>query len=560
VHYLITAIENPALHRRCILDNPALVDEELQRLSLARIQNESVTELYNSFLESLPDDADGWLIFCSDNLEFTEAPLPRILNSCFSKEALYGVFGARLVKNMRWQYFCEYLGALKPAANTVGTSHLTLYYTLGADFSDNTKVDVLGRQCLILHSDLARQYKLRFDPAFSADFYVEDLCLTARLEQQLISRMLAIDCRVHSRASSPATLHDRLFSPGADNEKSLRQDATRYVEKYALRKIFDNKTMLCAARPDLPALIGNRAAGGDTLEAEAPRKNGGMFPENVLPELRLLAAGGDVYHTNLDYNNHNCTHVLAAGFMRRDAKVLDVGCAWGDLGVFFKDRLNSSMWGVDYDTKSLAQAGLLGIYEELIPADLEHVQLADFNRFYRFFDHIFLGDVLEHLRRPYRILRKFVEFLAPGGTFLASLPNVANGYVLTNLLNGSFDYDCNGILDYTHLRFFTAESQAGMFAECSLLVKRATASFMIPGEYKRWGIPPDLPRSVYEYIFNNRHFLVLQYVCELEKSDLGHDELMDHNLRRLNQAPYNNPKGWEQKKDMYELVKSSLFR
>ena len=554
MHYLITAIENPALHRRCILDNPSLVDEELRRVSLARIQNESVTELYNSFLDSLPDDADGWLIFCSDNLEFTEAPLPRILNYCFSKEALYGVFGARLVKNMRWQYFCEYLGALKPAADVVGTRHLSLDYTLGADFSDNTKVDVLGRQCLILHSDLARQYGLRFDPAFSADFYMEDFCLAARLDQHLISRMLFIDSRVHSRVKGPASLREKLFGPGEGNREALRRDATHYVEKYALRKVFDNKAMLCAARPDLPALIDNGRAGEETQG-----KKGGMFPENVLPELRLLATAGDIYHTNLDANNYNTTHVLAAGFMRRDAKVLDVGCAWGDLGVFFKDRLNSSMWGVDYDAKSLAQAGLLGIYEELLQADLEHVQLADLHRFYRFFDHIFLGDVLEHLRRPYRILRKFVEFLAPGGTFLASLPNVANGYVLTNLLNGSFEYDCNGILDYTHLRFFTAESQAGMFAECSLSVKQATASFMIPGEYQRWGIPPNLPRPFYDYIFNNRHFMVLQYVCEVEKSDAGHDELMAHNLRQIDQAPYNNPRGWEQKKEMYNLVKSSLL-
>ena len=68
------------------------------------------------------------------------------------------------------------------------------------------------------------------------------------------------------------------------------------------------------------------------------------------------------------------------------------------------------------------------------------------------------GDVLEHLRDPLAVLMEFTESLKDDGVVIISLPNIANIYVRLNLLIGRFDYQDRGILDRTHIRFFTREA------------------------------------------------------------------------------------------------------
>ena len=74
------------------------------------------------------------------------------------------------------------------------------------------------------------------------------------------------------------------------------------------------------------------------------------------------------------------------------------------------------------------------------------------------YDAIVLGDVVEHLRNPQQFLKSMAQLLKPGGKVLMSLPNVANIWVRLNLLFGRFNYSRVGILDETHLRFFTLAS------------------------------------------------------------------------------------------------------
>jgi SAM-dependent methyltransferase len=74
------------------------------------------------------------------------------------------------------------------------------------------------------------------------------------------------------------------------------------------------------------------------------------------------------------------------------------------------------------------------------------------------FDIVVAGDVLEHLSRPDDLLSALKPLLKPGGTLLVSLPNVANVTVRAALLFGRFPYADRGILDCTHLRFYTRAS------------------------------------------------------------------------------------------------------
>jgi len=92
------------------------------------------------------------------------------------------------------------------------------------------------------------------------------------------------------------------------------------------------------------------------------------------------------------------------------------------------------------------------------------------------FDAIVCGDVLEHLRDPARVLRVLHGTLAPGGVIVASIPNIKHWTVLYPLLvHDRFRYEDAGLLDRTHVHFFTLEEIDVMFTACSLKVQSLAA-------------------------------------------------------------------------------------
>jgi hypothetical protein len=105
--------------------------------------------------------------------------------------------------------------------------------------------------------------------------------------------------------------------------------------------------------------------------------------------------------------------------------------------------------------------------ERVIVADLDVVDL-DSELGSDRFDVIVAADVLEHTKDPLAVLRRLREFLAPEGFFVISLPNVAHGSVRLALLEGTFRYQKRGLLDKTHLRFFTRESIEELLDEAEL--------------------------------------------------------------------------------------------
>jgi 2-polyprenyl-3-methyl-5-hydroxy-6-metoxy-1,4-benzoquinol methylase len=157
--------------------------------------------------------------------------------------------------------------------------------------------------------------------------------------------------------------------------------------------------------------------------------------------------------------------------------VLDAGCGAGPLGALLAgERL--SLVGVDWDPVALEHARALG-YTGLVEADLEADDLPDE---LGPADIVVCADVLEHCRRPEAVLRRLVErCLRPGGTVLVSLPNVAHWYIRAQLLAGRWTYADRGILDRTHLRFFTGATAAALLAAAGLLI------------VQQWATPLPLP-------------------------------------------------------------------
>ncbi|MBA4065549.1 MAG: glycosyltransferase/methyltransferase [Isosphaera sp.] len=158
------------------------------------------------------------------------------------------------------------------------------------------------------------------------------------------------------------------------------------------------------------------------------------------------------------YSSHDFFRRLAG----QGQEVLDVGCGEGHFAARLAEAGNRVV-GIDI----LPEAARADAMERYVPADLDG-GLAGARRALagREFDLIMLQDVLEHLRAPEQLLRDCLPLLKPHGRVAVSVPNVANVTVRLALLFGRFEYTPRGILDRTHLRFFTRKSARRLLEEC----------------------------------------------------------------------------------------------
>jgi len=149
--------------------------------------------------------------------------------------------------------------------------------------------------------------------------------------------------------------------------------------------------------------------------------------------------------------------------------ILDVGCGDGSLLERFIPE-GTSVWGIEPDLDDSKIASNKGI--KVIASNVE----AAFQQINLEFDVILYADVLEHLHNPELILKKTKAFMSSSSKVLISVPNIANISTRIGLLFGKFNYTERGILDKTHLRFFTQKSLMDMIDGCgfSLIEKRIT--------------------------------------------------------------------------------------
>jgi O-antigen biosynthesis protein len=138
--------------------------------------------------------------------------------------------------------------------------------------------------------------------------------------------------------------------------------------------------------------------------------------------------------------------------------VLDVGCHTGILGSALVEKKHCTVKGIDLDLDALEVAReRIHAVTSIDLEDSEWVQTLQ-SKGFRNFDAIIFGDVLEHTRQPAKILIQAKQLLSSNGRVIVSLPNVANVRIRLQILRGKFEYQDSGILDRTHLRFFTLKT------------------------------------------------------------------------------------------------------
>lgn len=164
-----------------------------------------------------------------------------------------------------------------------------------------------------------------------------------------------------------------------------------------------------------------------------------------------------------------------------NCSILDVGCWTGNLGSALKKRLGYQVTidGIENNSNAVKSVKDRGIYNKIYEIDLNN-PLLSLNMQY---DIIVFSDVLEHLVDPEKTLQEILNYLRPKGWVIVSLPNVA--FIKYRLLHflGNWDYKNSGIMDRTHLHFYTLGTMKALFKACNLEVVKQQSLVAIPKKY-----------------------------------------------------------------------------
>lgn len=150
------------------------------------------------------------------------------------------------------------------------------------------------------------------------------------------------------------------------------------------------------------------------------------------------------------------THYKILEMISNNCLVLDIGCASGYLGEYLKKENKCKVWGVEPDKNSYEQAVISNSYEKVFNYSVDYF-LSNIDLEIKF-DVIILADVLEHLFDPTETLIGLKKYLNENGKIIISLPNIAYYRIRLALLLGSFNMTETGILDKTHLHFYTLKT------------------------------------------------------------------------------------------------------
>jgi len=219
----------------------------------------------------------------------------------------------------------------------------------------------------------------------------------------------------------------------------------------------------------------------------------------------------DRYHTTFEAGTTNHPHRYAVEMVGSGRYVLEVGCWNGHVTEALAGAGNRVV-GVDVDADQLAANRYIerGHHVDLDTSRLSEVESDRF-------DVIVLGDVLEHLRRPEDVLADLVTLLADDGRLVISVPNVSHVDVRLHLLAGRWEYQEVGLLDRTHLRWFTRASLRELLASVGFVARRLE-TVVHPHGASQLALDDDgYPDDALRYVATDPDATVYQFVVEASR-------------------------------------------
>ena len=218
------------------------------------------------------------------------------------------------------------------------------------------------------------------------------------------------------------------------------------------------------------------------------------------------------YHTSVDLSNKNSSITQLILLTGRNKKVLEAGPATGYITEALRAR-GCQVTAIERDPQAAELAARF--CDRMLVGDIEKIDLASTFAGDQF-DVVMFGDVLEHLVNPDAVLEKVSPLLRAGGYVVASIPNIAHASVRLMLLDGRFTYTDKGLLDHTHVRFFTKAGLEALFKEAgySIRVWRRTLTETLkdPFTEKNSLLESELPPYLVEALREDSEALTYQFV------------------------------------------------
>jgi len=184
---------------------------------------------------------------------------------------------------------------------------------------------------------------------------------------------------------------------------------------------------------------------------------------------------------------------IFASLISAGDRVLDVGCGTGSITKILADTCKIEIIGIEPDPTRVARAVSRGLKVHTGRLNSELIQTMGM------FDLVLFADVLEHLPNPQSMLLTAREVLRPHGSVIVSVPNVAHWSVRVDVMRGRFQYQPTGIMDATHLRWFTRETLLSFVSSAGFEITdyAGSAGILVPEIETRWPfrwMPVDLRR------------------------------------------------------------------
>lgn len=219
------------------------------------------------------------------------------------------------------------------------------------------------------------------------------------------------------------------------------------------------------------------------------------------------------YDFDLDVVNTNSLSLII-NRIKRGSVVLEFGPANGRMTKYLKEQLDCSVYLVEADGEAGREALLYG--KDLVVDDIETYSWYERYENIRF-DYITFADVLEHLREPEKVIMRAKQLLKQDGSIIVSVPNMAHNSVIISLLNNELEYTNVGLLDNSHIHFFTKNSLENMMLRTGLVVANRYATYAPTGTTE---IPVhnDMVCGIDESFWKTRKYgEVYQFVYEAKK-------------------------------------------
>jgi 2-polyprenyl-3-methyl-5-hydroxy-6-metoxy-1,4-benzoquinol methylase len=223
----------------------------------------------------------------------------------------------------------------------------------------------------------------------------------------------------------------------------------------------------------------------------------------------------------IDIENPNVCYALELKLIGRNKTVLEVGPATGYITRILK-AMGNRVYCIEIDKEAAKEAEKY--CDKTIVGDIEELDLDKYFEPEQF-DVILFGDVLEHLKWPGKVLKKVKKYLKPEGYIVASIPNIAHGDVILSLICGKFEYKSLGLLDETHLRFFTLESIFKMFRKSGYKITEIYTTKCEVGYTEFGDVVKKVPQPIVNFVRKLPYSNVYQFVVKAHHAEYPAEEV-----------------------------------